>query len=223
MIERLLPAGVMSAETFTDIPGETPFPGEETLIMRALEPRRREFITARRCARDALSKLGYAPGPILRGGRGEPQWPAGVVGSITHCAGYRAAAVAQAGELASLGIDAEPNQPLPEGVAGLVLLAGERSALRELAVANPAVQWDRLLYSTKESIFKAWYTLTRRELGFEQATVEVNPATATFRGRLGVDGARIDGGPPLRVLTGRYLIERGMVATVVMVRDNGDD
>ncbi len=47
------------------------------------------------------------PAPILPGQRGAPRWPAGVVGSMTHCAGYRAAVVARADEVTSLGVDAE--------------------------------------------------------------------------------------------------------------------
>src|SRR6202022_3165764 len=92
MIEKLLPHGVVGVEAFEDVPGELSFPGEESLIVNAVEARRREFITARRCAREALAKLGYAPVPIRAGRKREPLWPAGLVGSITHTTGFRAAA-----------------------------------------------------------------------------------------------------------------------------------
>lgn len=105
MIETLLPASAVAVEAFADVPGEAPYPGEEDLVAKAVEGRRREFITARRCARSALATLGSpASGPIRPGPRREPLWPTGVVGSITHCAGYRAAAVAQRNSLASIGI-----------------------------------------------------------------------------------------------------------------------
>ena len=81
MIETLLPAAVVAVETFTDVPGEEPFPGEEHLITDAVEGRRREFITARRCAREALRAFGYADAPIRTGPKSEPQWPAGITGS----------------------------------------------------------------------------------------------------------------------------------------------
>src|SRR5262245_10837885 len=109
MIERLLPAGVVAIEAFDDIPGEPIFPGEEEFAANAVESRRREFVTARRCAREALARLGCSPIPIRSGLMGEPQWPAGFVGSITHTAGFRAAAVTPRSLLASLGIDAERN------------------------------------------------------------------------------------------------------------------
>ena len=74
MIEKLLPDGVAAVETFEDVAGEQAFPGEEFLIAKAVEKRRREFITARRCAREALARLGYAPVQIHAGPKREPVW-----------------------------------------------------------------------------------------------------------------------------------------------------
>ena len=88
MIEQLLPAGVAVVEAFQDNPDELIFPGEEDLIAKAEEQRRREFITARRCAREALATFGHALAPIRSGSGREPQWPVGVVGSITHTANF---------------------------------------------------------------------------------------------------------------------------------------
>ncbi|MBC9004686.1 MULTISPECIES: 4'-phosphopantetheinyl transferase family protein [Micromonospora] len=216
MIGTLLPAGALAVEAFADVPDETPYPGEEDLVARAVAARRQEFVTARRCAREALARLGYAPAPIRPGPRREPVWPDGVVGSITHCTGYRAAAVAPAGALAGLGIDAEPHEPLPDGVAGIVLTAGEPERLAALRDADPATHWDRLLFSAKESVYKAWYPLTGRWLGFEEAELTFDRA-GRFTARILVDGTRIDGGPPLDVLDGRWLVGGGLLLTAVAV------
>jgi len=113
MIGSLVPPVVVAYEEFGDVPGEAPFRGEEDLVASAADGRRSEFVTARRCARRALAKLGLPSMPIRQGPSREPLWPAGIAGSITHCAGYRAAAVAELAALAGLGIDAEPNAPLP--------------------------------------------------------------------------------------------------------------
>ncbi|SCF28955.1 4'-phosphopantetheinyl transferase EntD (siderophore biosynthesis) [Micromonospora viridifaciens] len=217
MIEALLPPAAVTVEAFSDIPGEAPYPGEEDLVARAVEGRRREFVTARRCAREALARLGYAPAAIRPGPKREPRWPAGVVGSITHCAGYRAAAVARDTALASLGIDAEPHGPLPDGVGEAVTVAGEPELLRRLSHAEPSVHWGRLLFSAKESVYKAWYPLTGRWLGFEEAELSIDPAARSFTARLLVDGARTDGGPPLTALHGRYLVADGLVVTAVSI------
>ncbi|WP_174531281.1 4'-phosphopantetheinyl transferase family protein, partial [Micromonospora maritima] len=137
-------------------------------------------------------------------------------GSITHCAGYRAAAVAPGVALAGLGIDAEPHEPLPDGVADAVTSAGEPEHLGGLRVAHPTVHWDRLLFSAKESVYKAWYPLTGRWLGFEDAALTIDPG-GRFTARIRIDGARTDGGPPLRALDGRWLVARGLVVTAVAV------
>ncbi|MEU4428968.1 4'-phosphopantetheinyl transferase superfamily protein, partial [Actinoplanes sp. NPDC024001] len=137
--------------------------------------------------------------------------------SITHCAGYRAAAVAEATSLASIGIDAEPDEPLPDGVGELVTLAEERTLLARLAAADPGVSWDRLLFSAKESIFKAWYPLTRRELDFTEARLDIDPPAGTFTAGILIDGTRIDGGPPLTELRGRWLAADDVLCTAVVV------
>ncbi|MGW5670900.1 4'-phosphopantetheinyl transferase family protein [Micromonospora sp. NPDC003776] len=217
MIETLLPPAVVAVHSFSDIPGEAPYPGEQDLVAKAVESRRREFVTARRCAREALGKLGHAPGPIRSGPRREPVWPAGVVGSITHCAGYRAAAVASATELAGLGIDAEPHEELPEGVGETVTVGGEPGLLRRLGRDAPTIHWGRLLFSAKESVYKAWYPLTGRWLGFEDAELSIDPAQGRFTARVLVDGGRADGGPPLTELHGRWLVARGLIVTAVTV------
>jgi 4'-phosphopantetheinyl transferase EntD len=216
MIEQLLPHGVVAVETFEDLPGEQSFPGEESLVANAVESRRREFITARRCARDALARLGHAPVPIGAGPKREPLWPAGVVGSITHTTGFRAAAVASQNVLASIGIDTERNDRLPDGVEETITVSGEPETLASLSRAFPATHWDRLLFSAKESVYKAWYPLTGRWLGFEDARLVIDPV-GTFAAKLLVDGSRIDNGPPLVEFCGRFVIAHGLIATAVTV------
>jgi 4'-phosphopantetheinyl transferase EntD len=201
MIEPLLPPTVIAVEAFADIPGEAVFPGEEDLVGKAVAKRRQEFITARRCAREALERLGYPPAPIRTGPAREPLWPAGVVGSITHCDGYRAAAVARAATVTSFGVDAEPHAPLPDGVAEAVTNAAERDQLDELTAAHPGVHWGRLLFSAKESIYKAWYPVHHRWLGFTDVRLSIDPIGGTFTA------------DPLPGLRGRFLIERGLVLT----------
>jgi enterobactin synthetase component D / holo-[acyl-carrier protein] synthase len=148
-------------------------------IEAGLFPEEREHI-----AHAVAKELGYPPVPILPGEQREPRWPEGVVGSMTHCAGYCAAAVARGGEVSALGIDAEVHAPLPEGVLDLISLESERALLAELTDRVPgAVHWDRVLFSAKESVYKAWFPLTRRWLGFEQADIELR-LDGTFEARL---------------------------------------
>ena len=214
MIADILPPQVAADEAFGDLPDVVLFPGEQAVIVNAVDKRRREFATARACARAALAKLGMPPAPIVPGLRGAPQWPPGVVGSITHCAGYRASAVARDRDVITIGLDAEPHDKLPDGVLGAIASRGEQARLAALAAARPDMFWDRMLFSAKESVYKAWFPLTGRWLNFEDASVDIDPVGRTFNARLlggsaagrrgGRRGAAIPGGSRSRPLrTGR--------------------
>lgn len=187
MIAEIMPATAASAESFGLSPGTGMFPEEEALVARATQKRRQEFATGRECAREALAALGFGKMPIMRGYRGAPQWPARVVGSITHCAGYCAAAVARAGDLVAIGLDAEPNAPLPGGVLEMVTQPAERARLRDLAAAAPEISWDCLLFCAKEAVYKAWFPLTGRWLGFADADITISATDGTFHARLLVE------------------------------------
>ncbi|MEW2484817.1 4'-phosphopantetheinyl transferase superfamily protein [Streptomyces sp. NPDC048411] len=193
VLAALLPAQVTVVDTCHDGVGAALFPEEEAVAARFAARRRREFSTVRACARAALAVSGVAPVPILPGPRGEPGWPEGIVGSLTHCTGYRAAAVARSTEVASLGIDAEPAEPLSDpGVLALVSDGTERAALRELAARHPETPWDRLLFSAKESVYKTWFPLTGTWLGFHDARVTLHPG-GTFSATLLVPGPELSG------------------------------
>lgn len=214
MIDAVLPADVVSVETYGD--ADDLFPEEAALVARAVEKRRREFASARWCAHKALAELGCAAGPILAGAKHEPLWPEGVIGSLTHCDGYRAAAVARAGRLAAVGIDAEPHSTLPDGVLEVVARPEEIPALAELRSRHPATHWDKVMFSAKESVYKAWFPLARRWLDFQDATVRFEPAARTFVVELEQVGPEV-GGVALTRMRGRFAVEGGFVVTAVVV------
>jgi 4'-phosphopantetheinyl transferase EntD len=207
------------SELYSDPPGLAPLPDEEPLIAKSVAKRRNEFITVRHCARTALSQLGVPPVPILKGDKGEPCWPAGVVGSLTHCTGYRGAVVGRVGAVRSVGIDAEPHDVLPDGVLGAITLAEER---QEIAALPEGRHWDRILFCAKEATYKAWFPLTKRWLGFEDAHVvfDVDPAgvgtSGAFVSRILIDGQALSG-PPLTSLRGRWAVDRGLVLTAIVL------
>jgi enterobactin synthetase component D / holo-[acyl-carrier protein] synthase len=214
VIEELLPEAVVAVDTRGECLDIELFPQELESLGQAVEKRRREFVTARSCARRALGLLGLPPSPIATGERGQPLWPEGVVGSITHCAGYRGCALARASDLAGVGIDAEPHEPLPEGVLREIARAEELPLLVELARVEPAVHWDRLLFSAKEAVYKVWFPLARSWLGFEDATLTLDPAARTFHARLLKPWPEV-GGRFLPVLEGRWLVRDGLVLTAI--------
>lgn len=217
-------------EALSDPPEAVLFPEEEALLAQAVQKRRLEFTTVRHCARVALARLGVPAVPILPGDHGAPQWPEGIVGSMTHCAGYRAAVVARSADLVTVGVDAEPHDRLPPDVLDTVTLPQERDQLLRLAAARPAVHWDRLLFSAKEAVYKSWYPLTRRWLDFDEADITFDAGSAgssgtegaggaasgTFDARLLVPGPVVDG-VSLSGFAGRWLVRDGLLFTAIAV------
>lgn len=244
MIERLLPDDAVAVETREELLEEPGYPEERAQVADAVDKRRREFLTARACAHQALRALGLPPQPIASGERGEPLWPSGVVGSITHCQGYRGCALARSETMLGVGIDAEPDEPLPGGVIEAIARPEEKPTLVALRRLAPSVHWDRLLFSAKESVYKAWFPLARRPLGFEDAIVcieledEIAPSRrlneegkragesardrtglqGRFRARLLVEGPRL-GETVLAGFSGAWLAADGLLLTAIAVRD----
>jgi 4'-phosphopantetheinyl transferase EntD len=214
MIELLLPDRVASEHTRVLDGADDMFAEEAAAVDRAVPRRRAEFAAGRRCARAAQAQIGIAPVPVLRGEDREPIWPPGAVGSITHCDGYVAAAVAATDVMRSVGIDAEVHAPIPDGVLHRIARPEE---LEWIATRDgDGVCWDRVVFSAKESVYKAWYPLARRWLGFEDATLTFAPELGTFAASLRVPGPVI-GDQPLAGFAGRYLVRDGFVLTAIAV------
>ena len=197
-----------------DVDEDTLFPAEHEWIAAAVPSRRREFTAGRRCARIALEALGQPSVPLLPDAAGAVRWPPGYVGSITHCAGFRAAALARTEAFASVGIDAETDAALPAGVLDLVALPDERAALRRLP--QTGVSWPRLLFSCKESVYKAWYPLSGAWLDFEQVRVAIDVERASFRAELLVPGPQAGGTVP-SAFDGRWAAVAGLLLTAVVL------
>lgn len=73
-----------------------------------------------------------------------------------------------------------------------------------------------MLFSAKESVYKAWFPMTGRPLGFEDAQISFDPDDGTFSARLLVPGWRL-GDAELTVFQGRWAVRAGLVLTAVAV------
>jgi 4'-phosphopantetheinyl transferase EntD len=221
MISSILPKDVAAFETFSEGLHRPLLFEEERALGRAAPVRRREFAIGRSCAHQALERLGLPNHmtPILIGRAHEPLWPVGIVGSITHCTGYCAAVVARTGHLWAIGIDAETNEQLPTGVLNLVASTMERQWLE--ASPRLGVNWDRLLFSAKESVYKAWFSVTKTWLNFEDVYVTIEPETRELC-------AYLD--PPYPMIAdravnrfqGRFLVDRGLILTSISLPKEPD-
>lgn len=140
-------------------------------------------------------------------------WPDGVVGTITHCAGVRACAVAPAAEHAGLGIDATPARPLPAGVLGRVAELGDArvtaglEALRRSGRESP----DSVLLAAAEAVAKARTTAHGGWFGIAGAAVELRPdGSFVARARRG----------PAFTATGRWVVDRGTVLAGIALAEH---
>jgi 4'-phosphopantetheinyl transferase EntD len=176
---------------------------------RTLHPQREaEFRAGRACARHALAQLGIHNWALLPAPTREPQWPAGVVGSITHAGSYCAAAVASERVCGGLGIDVETIDRLRDDMAALICSGSEPDRLA--ACGDEARPLLALLFSAKESVFKAVFPRTR--IPFEPADIEIDcdVEAGLFRARAPAQPAldRICAG-----IEGRFAFAAGHVLT----------
>ncbi|WP_202130182.1 4'-phosphopantetheinyl transferase family protein [Rathayibacter iranicus] len=217
VMRALLPKEVQSSEVFGYRQDVFLFPEEMAVIANSVEKRRREFASVRACAREALARLRATPTPIVPGESGAPQWPIGIVGSMTHCDGYSAASVAFEHTIAAIGIDAEPNAPTPPGVFDVISVREDRIGLNKLP--DLGVAWDRLLFSAKESVYKTWFPLTESWLGFEDVIVTFH-LDGSFEATFLVDGPLVEG-RRIPGLAGRWKVGRGILATAIALPRRG--
>jgi 4'-phosphopantetheinyl transferase EntD len=120
----------------------------------------------------------------------------------------------------TIGVDAENDEPLPDRVLDLVAVAGEQERLRQLAATAPRTCWDRLLSSAKESVYKAWFPLTGRWLGFEDVDISIDAAVGSFGARPLTTVAQAPD-VPLTAFAGRWLTSGGLILTSVTLAGPG--
>ena len=172
------------------------FPEEAAALSpRAVARRRQQFTLGRAAARAALAALHLPPSPILRGEKGEPMWPPGLVGSITHTEGIAIAVVGSTTHYAGLGVDLEPLDPgLSPRAAHLVCAPSELDW-----AAGDTIRLT-MLFCAKEAIFKAVYPLTHVALDFRHAELRWLPTHEAFAATLTVSaGDEFPAGQTLRV------------------------
>ncbi|MBN2530529.1 MAG: 4'-phosphopantetheinyl transferase superfamily protein [Deltaproteobacteria bacterium] len=191
MFESLVDAAaiqVFESQIHPALPLVSTFEDENAIVQKAVDKRKREFILGRQLARTALKELGVAPGAILSAKDRTPRWPSGVIGSISHCNSWCAAAVGLAQDVDFLGIDIEEYsaRTMSDSMIQSVCVSDELEWLSRL----PAHDYHRgamAVFSAKEAWYKAMYPITGQFLGFHGAQikfVEFQADFAVWTGRL---------------------------------------
>lgn len=136
----------------------------------AVRKRRAEFLAGRLCAAQALRRLG-APGLVLTGADRSPVWPAGMIGSITHCDETAMAVALKKENFRGVGIDLERRAACRDASLDVRHFAtdAERVVLEHAGIAceDHAV----IAFSMKESFFKAAYPHVGRYFGFSAVSI----------------------------------------------------
>jgi len=181
---------------------------EEMALLRGASPRRAcEFAGGRICARQVLADLGIRGGPLLAGGAGAPEWPKGIVGSISHTTGRCVAAACRIRDAIGLGVDVEGSDVDNRDITPVLCTESERAWVDSI----PRGRGATLLLSVKESFFKGYHPLTGFFLEFDDVEVTFIRVANRFMVRLVNDNA-----PSLlgeREFSGRYWVDDRFVYT----------
>lgn len=139
-------------------------------LRKAQECRQAEFLAGRLVARRALERLKVKGGEISIGQGGMPIWPPGLSGSISHTRKSVCCAVAK-GNSRFIGIDCEDIVPRKQAaeLSEFVLSPVELSIIRHSGL--DFAEGFTLLFSAKESCFKAVYPVVRRSIDFRAIEV----------------------------------------------------
>lgn len=203
-IAGLFPGGVgVSAVAIGSAPH--PWPKEASAVAHAVPHRQAEFAAGRMAARNAMRDAGIQPSAIPMGDDRAPVWPLGVIGSITHSSEFALAVVAQDQRFQGIGLDAEPDQPLPYDVLSAICDSDECGWVA--GQAQP-LRWARLIFAAKEAAYKCQYPLSKALFGFDAMTVEVDPENRLLSARF---TRAIEPFAAGRVLQGRYVLTEGLV------------
>ena len=215
LVRELFDPSVRSVATplFADL--DDLLPEERVFVGRAVSRRRREFATARVCARRLMRELGVPEAPLLTAGDRAPIWPHRVVGSISHSGELCLVAVALRGAVQSLGIDVEPDEPLQPDLWRVICTPEERLWLGSQSPSERG-GLARLMFSAKECFYKCQYPITRQRLEFHDVIVTVFPEAQEFRAVLSRRAGEML--PPGFGLWGRFRRSGGWLATGTTLR-----
>ena len=153
-----------------------------------------------------MAALGEEVTGIPRGADRAPVWPEGLVGSISHDQSGAIAIVAKRHRMLGVGIDIEPAAPLPEELAGSVLMRGERG--------GDGLS-GRAIFSAKECVYKALYPLTGEVWPFTAIFVRPDPEKDRFEAEVSRAAGPLPAGT---ILAGTLLIRPDRILTAITIK-----
>lgn len=149
-------------------------------IVRSVPARRAEFLAGRLAARDALAEIGEAPIDLPIGRMRAPVWPRGIIGSISHSNNLAAGIGMSNAVHRGVGLDIEQvvSAEVGTSLAEIAATRYEQSLFSRAAPDMSRRQMLTIIFSAKESLFKAISANVGRYLEFTAAQVAVVDAQA---------------------------------------------
>lgn len=171
-LRAMLPKTVGSGVRTIDRTVPLLLPEEAEGVAKAIPARRLEFAAGRAAARMAMSDAGLAEAAVPTGPDRAPCWPPGMCGSITHTRGLAAALATRCTDWPSVGLDLEEARPMAHDLVDLIVSPGDCPGS-----VLPAPLAATLLFSAKETAFKAQFPVTGLWLDFRDVALTIEAGT----------------------------------------------
>jgi enterobactin synthetase component D len=152
-------------------------------LIGAIYGRKEEFVAARACALLGLNKLNANNKIVMRSSKRHPIWPQGFIGSISHTKDLALASIYKEGYCKSVGVDCEilikPERF--ESIKDYITRAEDLRLLNNLDCNSKLSILQTLVFSAKESLYKAISPLYEEFFGFQEAYLDkINFEEGTF-------------------------------------------
>ncbi|BAT71535.1 4'-phosphopantetheinyl transferase [Thermosulfidibacter takaii ABI70S6] len=125
----------------------------------------KDHTAGRLAAKRALAKCGV-DSEVSKGKYGEPVWPEGIVGSISHSRQHAFSVVGKREDFCSLGCDVELYSRMCEKVATRIMTPEES----KVSLLQDQIYWT-ILFSAKEAFYKMQFPIFGKRLSFKDVTV----------------------------------------------------
>lgn len=140
-------------------------------IRRSVPKRQAEYVAGRILARQALASIGLHSAQVSRNEDRSPEFPKGISGSISHTSDQALCAVTSNHAINFLGVDIEDLlcHKTANNLCSHIMNTKELKFLNECELSFK--QFATLVFSAKESIYKAIYPYVKEVIGFETSEV----------------------------------------------------
>ncbi len=148
---------------------------EARIVAAAIAGRRREYSTGRALAHRAFERLGIAATTLPTGPVGQPLWPQGVVGSISHTSEQAICAAASQANYQAIGVDLEHAGRVTPDLVELLITRVEQQRYEHLDLT--------LIFSAKEACYKLLHALVGEFVDFLSVEIALDVGEQRFCAR----------------------------------------